>query len=235
MATNEILPFASTNTGTNLLTQAEYAADAQRTIGHQPGIARSKLENKALRQASLMAAGLAEFIADYQANNVTDSLTPQNIADYLLDAINAVVIVPDPIPAGAVIYVARNTPPTGYIKANGAAISRTTYAALFAAIGTTFGAGNGSTTFNVPDLRGNFLRGFDDGRGIDSGRVFGTEQNATGIAGYVGNNGSVSVIYADGTSPVNIEFTASNITGTVATQYSNMRPINTALLACIKF
>ncbi len=59
MATNEILTFASTNTGTNLLTQAEYAADAQRTIGHQPGIARAKLENKALRQASLMAAGLA--------------------------------------------------------------------------------------------------------------------------------------------------------------------------------
>lgn len=96
MATNEILPFASTNTGTNLLTQAEYAADAQRTIGHQPGIARSKLENKALRQASLMAAGLAEFIADYQANNVTDSLTAQQVADYLLAAITAnIPVVPD--------------------------------------------------------------------------------------------------------------------------------------------
>lgn len=96
MATNEILPFASTNTGTNLLTQAEYAADAQRTTGNQPGIARSKLVNKSLRQASLLAAGLAEFIADYQANNVTDSLTPQNIADYLLAAIQAnIPVVPD--------------------------------------------------------------------------------------------------------------------------------------------
>lgn len=96
MATNEILPFASTNTGTNLLTQAEYTSDAQRTIGHQPGIARSKLENKVLRQASLIAAGVAEFIADYQANNVTDSLTPQNIADYLLAAIAAnIPVVPD--------------------------------------------------------------------------------------------------------------------------------------------
>lgn len=96
MATNEILPFASTNTGTNLLTQAEYAADAQRTTGNQPGIARSKLVNKSLRQASLIAAGLAEFIADYQANNVTDSLTPQNIADYLLAAITAnIPVVPD--------------------------------------------------------------------------------------------------------------------------------------------
>lgn len=96
MATNEILPFASTNTGTNLLTQPEYVSDAQRTTGNQPGIARSKLVNKALRQASLLAAGLAEFIADYQANNVTDSLTPQNIADYLLAAIQAnIPTVPD--------------------------------------------------------------------------------------------------------------------------------------------
>lgn len=96
MATNEILQFASTNTGTNLLTQAEYSADAQRTTGNQPGIARSKLVNKALRQSSLLAAGLAEFIADYQANNVTDSLTPQNIADYLLAAIQAnIPVVPD--------------------------------------------------------------------------------------------------------------------------------------------
>ena len=96
MATNEILPFASTNTGTNLLTQSEYVADAQRTTGNQPGIARSKLVNKALRQTSLLAAGLAEFIADYQANNVTDSLTAQNIADYLLAAIQAnIPTVPD--------------------------------------------------------------------------------------------------------------------------------------------
>lgn len=95
MATNEILPFASTNTGTNLLTQAEYAADAQRTTGNQPGIARSKLVNKSLRQASLLAAGLAEFIADYQANNVTDSLTPQNIADYLLAAITTNIPISD--------------------------------------------------------------------------------------------------------------------------------------------
>lgn len=96
MATNEILPFATSNTGTNLLTQAEYAADEQRTIGHQPGIARSKLANKAMRQASLLAAGLAEFIADYQANNVTDSLTPQQIADYLLAAITAnIPTIPD--------------------------------------------------------------------------------------------------------------------------------------------
>lgn len=87
MATNEILKFASTNTGTNLLTQDEYSTDAQRTTGHQSGVARSKLANKAMRQVSAVASGVAQFIADHQSNNVTDSLTAQNIADYLSAAI----------------------------------------------------------------------------------------------------------------------------------------------------
>jgi microcystin-dependent protein len=79
-------------------------------------------------------------------------------------------------PAGTVIWFAANTAPTGFLKANGAAISRTTYSDLFTAIGTTFGVGDGSTTFNVPDLRGEFIRGWDDGRGVDSGRAFGSAQ-----------------------------------------------------------
>ncbi|MEW6314628.1 MAG: tail fiber protein [Pseudomonadota bacterium] len=64
----------------------------------------------------------------------------------------------------------------GWLKCNGAAISRTVYAALFSRIGTTFGVGDGSTTFNVPDLRGEFVRGWDDARGVDSGRSFGSAQ-----------------------------------------------------------
>ena len=74
------------------------------------------------------------------------------------------------VPAGTIIIVAKNTAPTGYLKANGALISRTTYATLFAAIGATFGVGDGSTTFALPDLRGEFIRGWDDGRGIDTSR-----------------------------------------------------------------
>lgn len=92
MATNEILQFAETDTGTNLLTQAEYLADAQRPIGNQPGVARSKLVNKALRQSSLIAAGIAEFLADNQSNNITDSLTPQNIADYMAAVVRSLGI-----------------------------------------------------------------------------------------------------------------------------------------------
>jgi phage-related tail fiber protein len=88
----------------------------------------------------------------------------------------AAEIIAKLLPPGAVQEFAMNTAPTGWLKANGAAVSRTTYAALFAAIGTTFGAGDGSTTFNLPDLRGEFVRGWDDGRGVDSGRVFGSSQ-----------------------------------------------------------
>ena len=163
-------------------------------------------------------------------------------------------------PAGAVIYHAANTPPTGFIKANGAAISRTTYADLFSAIGTTFGAGDGSTTFLVPDLRGEFLRGWDDARGVDSGRSFGSAQsdamrNLTGGFKFRDDDGAsyaIALSYANGVfsgvnhsgNPFNsggsgggqsfssgVDFNASNQVTTAA----EFRPRNIALLACIKY
>lgn len=87
MAANEILPFASVDTGTNLETQAAYAAASDRTNGNQPGVARSKLVNKALRQVSAISAGVAQYLADLQASNVTDSLTPAQLAAMLKAAI----------------------------------------------------------------------------------------------------------------------------------------------------
>lgn len=81
------------------------------------------------------------------------------------------------IPIGQIIYAATSSTPTGYLKCNGAAISRTTYANLFAAIGTTFGVGDGSTTFTLPDLRGEFLRAWADGRSVDTGRALGSFQD----------------------------------------------------------
>lgn len=56
------------------------------------------------------------------------------------------------VPIGTILPYAGSTPPPGWLKADGSAISRSTYATLFAATGTAFGAGNGTTTFNIPDL-----------------------------------------------------------------------------------
>jgi len=92
------------------------------------------------------------------------------------------------VPTGSVFCLAVNTVPTGYVKCNGASYSRTgTYAALFAIIGTTYG-GSGSS-FNVPDLRGEFVRGFDDSRGVDSGRNINDPQGAQNDS----HNHSVSI------------------------------------------
>lgn len=140
------------------------------------------------------------------------------------------------LPAGSVIHVAATTAPTNYLKANGAAVSRTAYAALFAAIGTTFGVGDGSTTFNLPDLRGEFLRGWDDGRGVDSGRGMGSGQeqgvqphaHTTGTALFNSNSPTAYAGYPDdnATRPRSI----SN-----STAGGETRPRNVALLACIKY
>lgn len=83
---------------------------------------------------------------------------------------------------GALQYFAATSAPPGWLKANGAAVSRTTYARLFARVSTVYGSGDGSTTFNVPDMRGEFLRGLDDGRGVDSGRTLGTFQGSQNLS-----------------------------------------------------
>ena len=74
-------------------------------------------------------------------------------------------------PAGSVIAFAGATAPSGYLTCDGSAVSRATYANLFAAIGTVNGVGDASTTFNLPDLRGRFLRGYSDQSSTDVDRA----------------------------------------------------------------
>ena len=134
-------------------------------------------------------------------------------------------------------YFATATAPTGWLKANGAAISRTVYADLYAKIGTIYGAGDGSSTFNLPDMRGVFPRGWDDSRGLDSGRAFGSYQadefgsHSHNLSTTWGSQGC-----ATGTARYPAVY---NIAGfqptTVAVGGSETRPKNVALLACIKY
>jgi len=76
------------------------------------------------------------------------------------------------LPSGCIMPFAGTAAPTSWLSCDGSAVSRSTYATLFAAIGTTWGSGDGSTTFNVPDLRGMFLRGTGtNATGSSSGAV----------------------------------------------------------------
>lgn len=139
---------------------------------------------------------------------------------------------------GVVAYFAVNAPPSGWLECKGQAVSRTTYAPLFARIGTVFGTGDGSTTFNLPELRGEFVRGWDDSRGIDAARVFGSAQasdveahthalnGGTGVSPY-GNVGGTS-------GGGHLSPAAAAVTATDPSTGVETRPRNVALLACIK-
>lgn len=75
------------------------------------------------------------------------------------------------MPAGTVLPFAGISSPTGWLLCDGSAVSRTTYSRLFSAIGSTYGAGDGSTTFNLPDLRGRAVAGKDDMGGTAANRL----------------------------------------------------------------
>lgn len=104
-------------------------------------------------------------------------------------------VVLDTMPTGTVIPFAGNSIPTGYLLCNGSAISRTTYADLFAVIGTTYGSGDGSTTFNLPNLTDKFIQGSDTAGTVKSAGL----PNVTGYTSLyghkteVGSDGALSI------------------------------------------
>jgi microcystin-dependent protein len=155
-----------------------------------------------------------------------------------------------PVPVGEVSLFPFISPPVGWLKANGALVSRVTYPRLYAAAAASgnilaeaawtanaggFSTGDLSTTFRLPDLRGEFIRGFDDARGIDSGRTIGSTQadalkshthdTATGATILVTSSGAASVLQPGGAS------SGPPSTGAA----TETRPRNVALLACIKY
>lgn len=152
-------------------------------------------------------------------------------------------------------------PPTGWLRANGAVVSRTTYAALFERIGTTHGVGDGTTTFSLPDLRGEFLRGWDNGRGVDSGRALGSRQTGQNAnhdhVGTVGRSGRHSHVqklkldrgpggdgnalwgdepyYGEGVAITEEDGEHDHPIEIASSGGTEARPRNVALLACIKY
>ena len=158
---------------------------------------------------------------------------------------------------GEIRNFAMATCPTGWHATDGSAVSRTTYANLFTAIGTTYGAGDGSTTFNLPDGRGYFVRTWDNGAGRDSGRALGSTQGGN-VATTAGTITSGTGTFSGTTTPsvaqsgvtglgsgatAAVTFSTAAVSGTISVTSgvvsvgsgSDTRPINIAYQACIAF
>ena len=255
------------------VTAKEAADEAVKTSGNQDiGGSKTFTGLATLKKGAIVADSDVDFNANQYlqigANNVNTYLHNKKSGKYLsmrndgelrydgkrlLNTDDLLGIVP----SGTVLYFAGQTAPAGWLKANGAAVSRTAYAALFAAIGTTYGAGDGRSTFNLPDLRGEFLRGWDDGRGVDTGHLFGSaqadavRQHYHGI-GYISPNNddgafvvrnwttaeqhNLQFINGNGNSAIRTLSASSNLGTTNAIEESagETRPRNVALLAIIK-
>ena len=114
--------------------------------------------------------------------NISGAVTSSHTELNLLDGLATTDIL---MPSGSVIIYGGTSAPTGWLFCDGSAISRSTYAALFTAIATTYGAGNGSTTFNVPDIRGRVVAGKEASA---SRLTTGTGNIDGGTLGAVGGN-----------------------------------------------
>lgn len=138
-------------------------------------------------------------------------------------------------PVGSVVFMAKAVPPSGWLVCNGAAISRTLYPGLFNAIGTTYGAGDGASTFNLPDLRDDFIRGASASRAVgnrEADAFQGHEHEfydvqSGGGGGYMGSGANnwtrntQNIVTKGGYSAPRVA--------------DETRPRNVAMLPCIKF
>lgn len=169
-------------------------------------------------------------------DNTESGMTAANVQD----AITELSTAPKggaSVPVGSVFWLATQTAPEGYLICDGSAASRTEYADLFAAIGTTFGAGDGSTTFALPNLRAAFIRGAGSQNGYSA--TFGQKQEATKWVKIatdsktVGNSDkSVSSSFS---SAGDARFSTQSITSPYSTPTYYFRPYNIALTPIIKY
>ena len=176
-----------------------------------------------------------------------DDLTgkPDNLATDDDIAVLQEEIAKKGVPVGTVEYFATTTPPAGYLKADGAAVGRETYPDLYAAIGTTFGEGDGSTTFNLPDLIDRFAQGSDTpGQKLEAGlpNISGTLPSVkfgvvlgSASGAFNSQSGASSELLASGGSGkrVNTDFVASR-SNPIYGASETVQPPALTLLPCIK-
>ncbi|MCZ6035768.1 tail fiber protein [Escherichia coli] len=207
MAKNDFKAFA-TDRNANVISQEEWEALPALLSGFTAGKASSAQVNKVIRQASFIAAALAQFVSDKTQRDVLDNgdlpgfvellgsgfaveyLSRKNpFGDIKSDGTvqtaleNLSLGEGSALPVGVPVPWPSATPPTGWLKCNGAAFSAEEYPELAKVYPTN----------KLPDLRGEFIRGWDDERGVDSGRTLLSSQGDA-IRNITGNVG----VYSDG-------------------------------------
>lgn len=206
------------NTGPATLALDAFAAAEIHKLGGLPLAAGDIQEGQIIQ---LAWDGANYQLLSYNSPPVTDAVTLQGQGAAML------------APPGAIVDFGAPTVPAGWLPCDGRAVLRAQYPALFAYIGTTWGAGDNVTTFNLPELRGEFRRGWDNERGVDADRQFGSFQadelkshdhTYTTKAGLSPQTGQDTPCWYG---------TAAATTG--ATGGVETRPRNIAVLVCIKY
>lgn len=154
MATNKLLSFAN-GENANVITFSEWQALAARLTGFGSGLAVSQQFNRILAQGGAAGYVLGQFVVDYAERDADI-----NAEDLYQGFLAALQKLQDTLaPCGMIAFFHTTDVPDGWLLCNGALVSRTEYARLFAKIGTKYGAGDGSTTFALPNLDGRVLQG----------------------------------------------------------------------------
>ncbi|MGT6332162.1 phage tail protein [Escherichia coli] len=230
--TNDFKAFA-TDANANVTSQEEWETLTALKKGFSSGKASSAQVSKALRQPSTMAAVLGQFIANAELDALDDGDVDGLVAK-LATAITTNLGLGEgsALPVGVPVPWPLSTPPTGWLKCNGSSFSLTSYPALAA----VFPSGV------LPDLRGEFIRGWDDGRGVDAGRGVLTSQSATVGSFYIqgtvyrGNlvynpEGTVitdAIIAGPSSEQIVVNNDSGDSSGTVQIQPADTRPRNIA-------
>lgn len=200
------------------------------TLEAQQGTSTAKVMSPARVKDAIDSQVKSGFTSTGIISSTEDAVLPDDLPN--LQQVQS--LIDSLVPPGAVLPFAMATAPTGWIPCDGRSLSRAAYPRLFSAIGTLYGAVD-VNTFNVPDYRGEFLRGWDNGRGIDPGRAFPSfqgqmlESHNHPIWGDVRQNfnGSGRLPTAEG----------AGLESWVYTEYtggSETRPRNWPVLYCIK-
>nr|VFK58489.1 MAG: Phage Tail Collar Domain [Candidatus Kentron sp. TUN]VFK61639.1 MAG: Phage Tail Collar Domain [Candidatus Kentron sp. TUN]VFK67353.1 MAG: Phage Tail Collar Domain [Candidatus Kentron sp. TUN] len=185
---------------------------------------------KSIKQYDCTGAKVAPVITAGQRADIEYDGTDMLMVDPLPQ------IIPSALPVGSILFVPMSYAPSLFLKANGAALSTSAYPELFAVIGYTFGGSGG--TFYLPDLRGEFIRGLDDGRGVDGGRSLGSYQSSQNLS-HAHTVYLSEAVFSGGPTGNNVTNNRSIWTDlNLTSSYSGgneARPRNIALLALIKY